>query len=116
MPDLFFYGAPEDIEKQEQQEREEAENAIDEAQPFEVDSPVVGEAQLADWVDDNAKTVEFTKTTKDWDAEGYGQQWVNDNSNPNWNEQGTADWTHWCYYYHDFNAGSQTCHQSSITN
>merc|ERR1712179_853439 len=26
MPDLFFYRAPEDIEKQEQQEREEAEN------------------------------------------------------------------------------------------
>jgi len=96
MPDLFFYRAPEDIEKQEQQEREEAEKAIGEAQaaqPFEVDAPVIGEAQPADWVDDNAKTVEFTKTTEDWDADGSGQQWANDNANPDWNEQGTADWT-----------------------
>ena len=39
------------------------------------------------------QTVEFTKTTEDWDAEGSGQQWANDNANPDWNEQGTADWT-----------------------
>jgi len=98
MPDLFFYRAPEEIEKQEQHEREEAEKALGEiAAPttFEVDAPTI-DPQAGDWVDDGAqKTVEFTgnKATEDWDADP-GQQWADSgNANPDWNESATTDWT-----------------------
>jgi len=83
MPDLFFYRAPEDIEKQEQQEREVAEmrQATKEAEqieaPFIPDAPEINADD--NWADNTgapAKTAEFTAgKTEDWDKPTVGQEW-----------------------------------------
>lgn len=99
MPDLFFYRAPEDIEKQEQQEREEAESraikegaAGDEKLPFIPDAPEIDD----NWDQDKAPaaSAEFTqKTGDDWDqtpAAGAGE-WA-DGGDASWENSATQDW------------------------
>jgi len=99
MPDLFFYRAPEDIEKQEQQEREEAESraikegaAGDEKLPFIPDAPEIDD----NWDQDKAPaaTAEFTqKAGDDWDqtpAAGAGE-WA-DGGDGSWENSATQDW------------------------
>jgi len=99
MPDLFFYRAPEDIEKQEQQEREEAEKALVDTQgaapEFTIDAPTV-EAE-SNWID-APEPKEFVATkTEDWNEkadEGANQDWNEGGAaNQDWNEQAAADWT-----------------------
>lgn len=100
MPDLFFYRAPEDIEKQEQQEREEAESraikegaAGDEKLPFIPDAPEIDD----NWDQEKAPAAdaaEFTKKTgDDWDqtpAGGAGE-WA-DGGDASWENSATQDW------------------------
>jgi small subunit ribosomal protein SAe len=103
MPDLFFYRAPEDIEKQEQQEREEAENrqAVKdgdaEKMPFVPDAPELqGEG---DWEAEPKATGEFTaKAADEWDAAPAaaaapaGGDWTESGADAGW-DQGAQDWT-----------------------
>ena len=85
MPDLFFYRAPEDIEKQEQQEREVAElqaatkNQESESVPFIPDAPELNaEDNWAEGVP--SKTTDFPAKTEDWDkpapAAAAGGEWA----------------------------------------
>mgnify|MGYP000351922066 CR=1 FL=1 len=74
MPDLFFYRAPEDIEKQEQQEKlEEESKKIDQNADgpvdFTIDAPTIGAAEDGGWENDIPETKEFTTTAKveNWD-------------------------------------------------
>jgi len=105
MPDLFFYRAPDEIEKQEQQEREDAENRMVKANEGEIaDGPFVPNApdiqNPDDWVnaDEPIKsTIEFPKSTEggdDWN----NQEWNQDSAaggTTEWEAAAgsTADWT-----------------------
>ena len=78
MPDLFFYRAPEEIEKQELKEREAAEEVGGETQDYVPDAPVIpldgdwpeepaavataGDAKVADW----EAPAEKTEAAGDW--------------------------------------------------
>ena len=83
MPDLFFYRAPEDIEKQEQAEKEANElQAVktDQAAPeWAPDAPTIP-TDDQDWTGDvPAKTQEFQKAADDWDkpaAAAGGEGWT----------------------------------------
>jgi len=98
MPDLFFYRAPEDIEKQEQQEREEAESrAINkdgdaEKMPFVPDAPEL--APEGDWQEE-PKAGEYTaaKGSEDWDQQAapQGGEWAEGGADAGW-DQGAQDW------------------------
>ena len=86
MPDLFFYRAPEDIEKQEQAEKEanelQAVKTDGQAAPeWAPDAPTIP-TDDADWTGDvPAKTQEFQKAADDWDkpaaaAGGAAEGWT----------------------------------------
>lgn len=110
MTDLFFYRAPEDIEKQEQQERELADKqAADKQAQEQTQDQFVPDAPVLDpddsWADHGtpAQTKEFTpKADEQWDkpgatvakaaATGTGNEW--EQSNDDWNSTAAAqDWT-----------------------
>lgn len=101
MPDLFFYRAPEDIEKQEQAEKEanelQAVKTDGQAAPeWAPDAPTIP-TDDADWTGDvPAKTQEFQKAADDWDkpaaaAGGAVEGWTGDDD---WNPTATnnEDW------------------------
>jgi len=100
MPDLFFYRAPEDIEKQEQQEREVAElqaatkNQESESVPFIPDAPELNaEDNWAEGVP--SKTTDFPAKTEDWDkpapAAAAGGEWA-EQATDDWGSAGNQDW------------------------
>ena len=81
MPDLFFYRAPEEIEKQEQAELEKDIKAeVDDVQnDFVPVAPTIPTEQ--DWEKPPAETVEITNpsaTTWDEPAEKSGENWEAD--------------------------------------
>jgi small subunit ribosomal protein SAe len=101
MPDLFFYRAPEDIEKQEQQEREEAENRaakpeVEEVGTFIPDAPEVVPQSDGNWDAPNepVKAQEFVASAgkEDWQADAGGEWAENSGANAaDWEASG-ADW------------------------
>merc|ERR1712012_976765 len=94
MPDLFFYRAPEDIEKQEQQEREDAEarnakEVTDTNPTFIPDAPELDNAGQPQWDGEQAIEVTAAKTTEEWQPE----EWANNNAGASeWTESSTTDW------------------------
>lgn len=98
MPDLFFYRAPEDIEKQEQQEREDAEarnakEVTDTNPTFIPDAPELESASQPQWDGEQAievtATATTTKTTEEWQPE----EWADNNAGASeWTESTTTDW------------------------
>ena len=94
MPDLFFYRAPEDIEKQEQQEREDAEarnakEVTDTNPTFIPDAPELDNAGQPQWEGDQAIEVTTSKTTEEWQPE----EWADNNAGASeWTESSTTDW------------------------
>lgn len=101
MPDLFFYRAPEDIEKQELQEKQEADAKKEELEDdqFKIDAPRVGDAEdLADWGDVPKNTVEFPAAPvaavaaepEKWDEKPAGQDWSAAEGGEDWAQ--TPDW------------------------
>jgi len=98
MPDLFFYRAPEDIEKQEQQEREDAEarnakvdGGVDPNPTFIPDAPEVDAQPNWDAQEGLEVTPSATKTAEDWT--NATDEWAENNAGASeWTESGTTDW------------------------
>jgi len=102
MPDLFFYRAPEDIEKQEQQEREVAEiqaaakNQETAEVPFIPDAPELN--QEDNWADGvPVKTTDFPPkaATEEWDkapAAAATGEWAEHGTSDDWGTAGQQDW------------------------
>lgn len=98
MPDLFFYRAPEDIEKQEQQEKlDEESKKVDQNNDgpvdFTIDAPTIGAGDDAGWENDIPETKEFTSNTQkveNWDqpAEKAAAAPAGDS----WDVDGGDDW------------------------
>jgi len=91
MPDLFFYRAPEDIEKQEQQEKidNEAKNVVDGPvdgpEDFKINAPTVEDG----WEDLPETSKEFTATkAENWDQAVPEKPAAGDN----WEVEGGDDW------------------------
>jgi len=103
MPDLFFYRAQEEIDKQEQEQKqaEEIEMAkeVDEKE-FKLGfddapqiAPVVPEPEVAGWDEPPAETKEFVKEApaKEWDAEEKTGDWAVDGDD--WATPNDASWS-----------------------
>lgn len=87
MPDLFFYRAPEEIEKQELKEREAAEEVGGETQDYVPDAPVIP-LDTGDWPEEPTAVVAAAGAdakVADWEPEKAGEaaagDWGEDNAN-----------------------------------
>jgi len=106
MPDLFFYRAPEDIEKQEQAEKEIAEIREQQKQAEQTEVPFIPDAPELNTAEDNwadntgppAKTAEFSAKAEDWDkpaaapAAAAATGAAPAATGAEWSEPGPDDW------------------------